>query len=138
MRRLPCALLLSIAGCAALPQNDPAPSHALEDTRATSLGRALAPAAAANRGRTGVYLLADGRDAFAARVLLARAAERTLDVQYYIFRTDVTGRMLLAALWEAGERGVRVRLLLDDNTTGGMDDTIAALDAHANIEVRLF
>src|SRR6476469_9246030 len=104
MHRLLCALWLSIAGCAALPQNDPATSQAIEDTRATSLGRALAPATAANRGRTGVYRLADGRDAFAARVLLARAAERTLDVQYYIFRTDVTGTMLLAALWGAGAR----------------------------------
>ena len=138
MPRILCAFVLATAGCAALPQNDPAPSTALGDTSRTRLGEAVARASEKHPGKTGVYPLPRGRDAFASRVLLARAAERTLDVQYYIFRTDVTGSLLLAALWEAAERGVRVRVLLDDNTTRGMDPTIAALDAHANVEVRLF
>jgi putative cardiolipin synthase len=138
MPRILCAFVLATAGCAALPQNDPAPSTALGDTSRTRLGEAVARASEKHPGKTGVYPLSRGRDAFASRVLLARAAERTLDVQYYIFRTDVTGSLLLAALWEAAERGVRVRVLLDDNTTRGMDPTIAALDAHANVEVRLF
>jgi putative cardiolipin synthase len=136
--RLLLALLLSAGGCAALPQADFAPSQALADTSGTRLGAALSKALAAHPGKAGVYPLGRGRDAFAARVLLARAAERSLDVQYYIFRTDVTGGLLLTALWEAAERGVRVRVLLDDSTTRGMDGAIAALDAHANIEVRLF
>jgi putative cardiolipin synthase len=138
MPRALCALALALAGCAGLPPNDLTPSHALTDTSGTRLGGAVAKAVAAHPGRTGVYPLSRGRDAFAARVLLAHAAERSLDVQYYIFRTDVTGRLLCEALWQAAERGVRVRLLLDDNTTRGMDPTLAALDAHANIEVRLF
>jgi putative cardiolipin synthase len=71
-------------------------------------------------------------------VLLARAAERSLDVQYYIWHSDITGDLLCEALWQAAERGVRVRLLLDDNNTKGLDGDIAALDAHSNIEIRLF
>ncbi len=108
------------------------------DAADTRLGRAIDPRAAAHPGLTGIYALPDGRDAFAARMLLARAADRTLDVQYYIWRHDVTGALLFEALREAAERGVRVRLLLDDNPTSGLDDVIAALDAHPNVEVRLF
>lgn len=69
---------------------------------------------------------------------LAEIAERTLDVQYYIWRNDVTGTMLFEALRAAADRGVRVRLLLDDNNTSGLDTVLAALDAHPSIEVRLF
>ena len=71
-------------------------------------------------------------------MMLARAAERSLDVQYYIWRGDMTGMMLLEALHEAADRGVRVRLLLDDNGTSGLDRELAALDGHPNIEVRLY
>jgi putative cardiolipin synthase len=113
-------------------------SSVLADTGGTRLGRALAPAVAANPGRTGIHSLDDARDAFAARVLLARTAERSLDVQYYIWRADTTGGLLMEALWQAAERGVRVRLLLDDNSTRGLDEGIATLEAHPNVEVRLF
>jgi putative cardiolipin synthase len=65
-------------------------------------------------------------------------AERTLDLQYYIWEKDMTGTLLFDALRAAADRGVRVRLLLDDNNTSGLDPTLAALDAHPNIEVRLF
>jgi putative cardiolipin synthase len=135
-----CVLAVALlAGCARLPAGPVGePSSALPDTGDTRLGRALAPAIAANRAKTGIYSLADGRDAFAARIVLARAAERSLDVQYYIFRGDVTGGLLCEALWQAAERGVRVRLLVDDNNTRGFDPGIAALDAHPKIEVRLF
>jgi putative cardiolipin synthase len=132
-------LFVALTGCAGLP--DPAQrkaSTALDDGTDTRLGRALASGVAAHPGKTGIHTLADGRDAFAARVLLARAAERSLDVQYYILRADITGGLLCEALWQAAERGVRVRLLLDDNNTRGLDDALAALDAHPNIEVRLF
>ncbi|MFC5513293.1 phospholipase D family protein [Massilia jejuensis] len=111
---------------------------ALADTGATRLGQAIAPLAAAYPGRSGVLALPDGRDAFAARVLLARGAERSLDVQYYIWRDDLTGLLLFDELRSAAARGVRVRLLLDDNNTAGLDPLLAALDADPNIEVRLF
>jgi cardiolipin synthase C len=78
------------------------------------------------------------RDAFAARVLLAAAAERSLDVPYYIWHGDATGYLLFDAMWRAAECGVRVRLLLDEANTAGLDETIAALDAHPNVEVRLY
>src|SRR5690606_10583030 len=100
--------------------------------------RAISPLAAAHPGRSGVYPLQDALEAFAARVLLARGAERSLDVQYYIWRQDLTGTMLFRELERAADRGVRVRLLLDDNNTAGLDRVLAALDAHPGIDVRLF
>lgn len=126
-------------GCSALPPlGQRNASLALERTEATALGQAVAPLAAANPGRSGVHPLVDGRDAFAARVLLTHSAERSLDVQYYIWRDDLTGTLMLDALRVAAERGVRVRLLLDDNNTSGLDPVLAALDRHPNVEVRLF
>lgn len=113
-------------------------STAFEDTSGTRLGRAIGPAAAAHPGKSGVYPLLDAHDAFAARILLARAAERSLDIQYYIWNADLTGNLLFEAIHEAADRGVRVRLLLDDNNTWGLDATLAALDSHPCIEVRLF
>ncbi|HYU90979.1 MAG TPA: phospholipase D family protein [Gemmatimonadales bacterium] len=92
----------------------------------------------AHPDRSGIVALPDGHDAFAARALLADAAERTLDVRYYIWHNDMSGTLLFTALRRAADRGVRVRLLLDDNNTTGLDQVLAALDAHANIEVRLF
>jgi putative cardiolipin synthase len=133
------SLALLLAGCASLPKDAQRPSSvAASDTGDTRLGRAVAKEARAHPGKSGIHPLGNARDAFAARVLLARAAERSLDVQYYILRADTTGGLLCEALWQAAERGVRVRLLLDDNNTRGLDDAIAALDAHPNIEVRLF
>ena len=104
----------------------------------TRLERAIAPLAAGHPGRSGVFPLADGRDAFAARLLLAEMAERTLDVQCYIWADDRTGNLMFKALRDAAARGVRVRLLLDDNNTTGLDELLAELDAQANLEVRLF
>ena len=128
-----------VTGCASLPP----PQHRLEttaltDTTQTRLGRAIAPGIAANPGKTGIYRLPDPRDAFAARILLTDAAEKSLDVQYFIWHGDRVGYLLFEALWQAAERGVRVRLLLDDLNTKGLDSTIATLDAHPNIEVRLY
>ena len=108
------------------------------DTQTTRLHQALEPALRAHPGESGIYALEHGRDAFAARAHLAAAAQRSIDLEYYIWRRDSTGYLLFEALWDAAERGVRVRLLLDDNSTAGLDETIAALDAHENIEVRLF
>jgi len=141
MLQLVALLIAGVAasGCASLPPLEGrTQSRAATDTDATRLGRALIPRVAAHPGRSGIHPLADSLDAFAARSLLARAAERTLDVQYYIWHDDVSGTLLFDALREAAERGVRVRLLLDDHGSWGIDDTLAALDAHPNIEVRLF
>jgi putative cardiolipin synthase len=130
---------LLTAGCGALPSlENRSTSKAFTDTENTRLGKAVTIHGRDYRGLTGIYPLLHARDAFAARVLLARAAERSLDVQYYIWRNDTTGTLLFKELCSAADRGVRVRLLLDDNNTSGLDATLAALDAHPNIEVRLF
>lgn len=104
----------------------------------TRLGQAIAPMEQAHPGLSGIHALVDPHAAFAARMLLAAAAERTLDVQYYIWRNDITGALLFEALRKAADRGVRVRLLLDDNNTPGLDPVLSALDSHPHIEVRLF
>jgi len=136
---LTLVLLALISGCASLPPPEGrTPSTALTNTSGTALGRAVAPLMAANPGKTGVHPMVDPRDAFVARVVLAAAAEKSLDVQYYIWNGDEVGYLMFEALWKAAERGVRVRLLLDDNNTAGLDPTIAALDGHPNIEVRLY
>ena len=125
--------------CTPLPSLDGrTASRAFADTADTRLGRAVEPRVQKNPGTSGVVALPNGRDAFAARILLADAAERSLDVQYYIWQNDMTGILLLEALHRAADRGVRVRLLLDDNNTSGLDQVLAALNDHDNIAVRLF
>ena len=141
VRSLFCAVALAIVatGCASLPSLEGrVETHAPGDTAATRLGRAVAPLASAHPGLSGIHAMPVPRDAFAARGLLAAAADRSLDVQYYIWHGDQTGYLLFEAIWRAAERGVRVRMLLDDANTSGLDETIAALDAHPNIEVRLY
>jgi cardiolipin synthase C len=113
-------------------------STAITDTRETRLGRAISPLVESHPNLSGIFPLRDARDAFAARMRLAQRAERTLDVQYYIWRGDMTGTLLFQALHDAADRGVRVRLLLDDNNTSGLDRILAALDSHPNIEIRVF
>jgi len=130
---------LALSGCASLPPLDGrAASTALAPDPGSTIGQAVAPLAAAHPGLSGVHVLLDGRDAFAARVMMADAAQRSLDVQYYIWRDDTTGRLLFDALARAAARGVRVRLLLDDNNSVGLDAQLARLDALPNLEVRLF
>src|SRR5690554_2277933 len=98
----------------------------------------LAPLLAQHPNKTGVLPLVNAREAFAARVMLARQAQQTLDVQYYIWRNDRTGTLLFEALHEAADRGVKVRLLLDDHSTSGLDATLIGLQSHPNISVRLY
>ncbi len=96
------------------------------------------PAAAAHPGLSGVFPLDDAQQAFAARVLLVRRAQVSLDLQYYIWHRDTSGLLLLDEVRQAADRGVRVRLLLDDNGIAGLDPLLATLAGHPNIAVRLF
>lgn len=142
-RRLIGSILVAAAmvlpGCAVLPsQDNRTVSTAFQDTANTHLGRTVAPLTQAHPGNSGVVALPQGIDAFAARVRLADVAERSLDLQYYIWHNDMAGSLLFDALRRAADRGVRVRLLLDDNNTESMDDVLAELASHRNIEVRLF
>jgi putative cardiolipin synthase len=113
-------------------------SEAIPATATTTIGAAVLQGQVEHPGESGVIPLAGGGEAFAARVLLARTAEQSLDVQYYIWQADTTGYLLLDELRAAAERGVRVRLLLDDNGIAGLDADLRALDDLPNLEVRLF
>ncbi len=137
------AILVLLAVALAISSRLPSQEGRSESTRLTHtadtlLARAVQPFARAHPGLSGVLPLARGDDAFAARVALAESAQRTLDVQYYIWRGDMSGTLLFEALHRAADRGVRVRLLLDDNNTAGLDPLLATLDTHPLIEVRLF
>ena len=91
------------------------------------LASAVLPLCSQHPGQCGLFPLEKSLDAFAARYRLAEMAEHTLDVQYYIWQDDMSGRLLFSALLAAAKRGVRVRLLLDDNNTPGLDDIYACL-----------
>ncbi|WP_353236198.1 phospholipase D family protein [Diaphorobacter ruginosibacter] len=134
------ACLFTLCGCGLPPLEGRSVSQALptQEAEQTSLGRGIAQELAEHPGLSGVHPLHDPHDAFAARVGLARVAERTLDVQYYIWRNDITGSLLFGELLGAAQRGVRVRLLIDDVGTAGLDRELAALGQHPLIEVRLF
>ncbi|QKJ86731.1 Cardiolipin synthase C [Paramixta manurensis] len=109
--------------------------HQAESTR---LARAITPRTDRHPDESGIHPLGDGLDAFAARYLLLSMAEESIDVQYYIWQNDMSGRLLFSALLEAAQRGVRVRMLLDDNNTMGLDETLCELNRHPNIQIRLF
>lgn len=129
---------IAVAGCASLPvPTDRQSTYALPVTDQTSIGR-LALRSTPDTALTGVRLLPTGPNALGARTALIERAERTLDLQYYVLQDDATGRRILANLRDAALRGVRVRLLLDDMHTAGMDEILVALAAYPNIEVRLF
>ena len=113
-------------------------SVAIPASEETELGRAFLPLMAEHEGKSGIIPLVDGRDALVSRILLARAAQETIDVQYYIWQTDTTGWLLLDELRMAAERGVRVRMLLDDNGIPGLDNVLADLASMENVEIRLF
>ncbi|PRY95762.1 putative cardiolipin synthase [Hasllibacter halocynthiae] len=112
--------------------------HALPPARHGPLADGIQERSVRHEGLTGVASLRDGVPAFAARALLADVAVRSIDAQYYIWKPDLTGLLLLDALWRAAERGVRVRLLLDDNGTDGLDPYLAWVGRHPRIEVRLY
>lgn len=133
------ASLLPLIACTTLPKDfTREPSWAWDRPQETKLGRALAADAEQHPGMSGFHLIGSGIDAFVARVALAEAAERTLDLQYYIFHVDFTGKLILESVLRAAERGVRVRILIDDTTAKGRDAGIAAFASHPHIEVRVF
>ncbi|WP_372995415.1 phospholipase D family protein [Marinobacter sp.] len=133
-------LVLLQTGCALPPLKGRSQTQAFtqEQTAMTRLGGAVAGQTTNHPGLSGIVPLENPLDAFVARALLAEASDTSLDVQYYIWRDDITGKLLLYSLYRAAERGVRVRLLLDDNGIAGMDDSLVALNHHDNVEVRLF
>ena len=130
-----------ITGCFTLPPGADYPkldSVALPHPEETQLGGRFDTAAREHNGSSGFRIITVGVDGFLTRMQLIGAAEKTLDLQYYIFRGDETGRMLSGALLRAADRGVRVRVLVDDGDTMPGDEQVAALTLHPSVEVRIF
>jgi len=134
-----CSLII-LAGCAGLPQHvKKYPSEALRTPQDTVLGQIVEQSEDGSaRNLSGIRLLSSGEDAFDSLIALADHAERTLDIQYYIIRQDESARILLEHVRDAADRGVRVRVLVDDLNTAGEDRHFMHLGQHANIEVRVF
>jgi putative cardiolipin synthase len=138
---IPFALaLLALAGCAASVKPDfvATPSQAIAYPSDTKLGRGVARLTEPRPGESAFVPLAAGVDAFVARIAAIDAAQKTLDLQYYIVHEGLTTRALVARLIQAADRGVRVRFLIDDTSSQGNDYSVRSLSAHPNIEVRMF
>ena len=132
--------LCLLSGCASIDFDYPrTTSSAIVDTKDTPLGQSLAEFdGIKSDDESGFYPLSDGIDALGVRLLLASTAQKSIDLQYYLIKTDTSSRALIYSLLEAADRGVRVRLLLDDVFTKGYDFGLAGLDSHPNIEIRIF
>jgi len=104
----------------------------------TELDKWLIPEITRQQGKSGLRIISDDLQAFRFRLDLAREAGRSLDLQYYYWKSDVTGKLLAREILAAADRGVRVRLMLDDINSMGLDSTYLALNTHPKIEVRLF
>ena len=135
-----CALsILLLSACASLPENYPrTESTALEDYRSTTMGQRWGALEDQHPGKSGFEIIRYGRVAFTTRLGMIDRAEKTLDLQVYIWEADETGRILAERLVRAADRGVRVRLLVDDMGKGPSDEAIASINAHPNIEIRIF
>lgn len=132
-------ILAVVAGCARLPENSGrTTSFAITEPEETTIGRNWQKALEDHPGQSAYYLLNDGHDALVARGVLASLAEQTIDAQYYLLHKDKVGWLFIDQLIKAADRGVRVRLLLDDMGLEGRDFRGVMLDSHANIEVRIF
>ena len=132
------ALPLLFAGCISLPTDyHPTPAP-IPPSYESGLGLELAPYLQEHPGKSGFALLQHGPAALLARSVLADLATATIDVQYYIYEDDLTGILLTQKLLDAADRGVRVRVLLDDNNLRGSDEGLKLLASHASIEIRVF
>ena len=128
-----------IAACASGPIDYPREhSVAISGTSDTLLGREVAEWSSEHPGQSGFYPLSRGMDALGARLTLMDQAERSIDAQYFLMKSDQAGLIFAAKMMEAADRGVRVRFLLDDIFTNVDDKGLLLLDSHPNIQVRLF
>ena len=128
-----------VIGCATVPKDYPrTTSSAFTNYLDTSVGQLFEEKAVMHPGESGFAIIRRGRPAFTSRIALTELAEKTLDLQYYVWEEDETGWILAEHVLKAADRGVRVRILVDDITLAGRDTGAASLDTHPNIEVRVF
>jgi putative cardiolipin synthase len=138
---LAVAVAALLGACSSVParfDNPKSSSVALARPEETRLGAQFYGVARERDGDSAFRIISVGVDGFLTRAQMIDAAEKTLDLQYFILRGDETGRLLTDALMRAADRGVRVRVLVDDGDTIAGDEQIIALDAHPNIEIRIF
>ncbi|MBC9228760.1 phospholipase D family protein [bacterium SPL81] len=141
MLTISLSIAITISGCSTLPKHTIEPTQAITskvDTSETTLAQIIDPLQQQNPDLTGYYVLFDPIEALAARLRLIDKAEKTLDLQYYIWDNDKVGAVALHALIRAADRGVKVRLLIDDNNAKQTEGIFLALAQHPNIEVKLF
>ena len=132
-------LTLFVSACASLPQDfERTESFRIEDPSGTRTAELVGPLMDQHPGKSGFFMLPDGREALVARMRMMRTAESSLDVQYYIWHADMVGKLVYRDLLMAADRGVRVRILLDDMDTAGKDEMLRLIDAHPRVEIRLF
>ena len=137
-----CSIAITITGCSTLPKHK---FEAVQQTEIqpielnqTTLAQIIQPLQQQNPELTGYHILFEPLEALAARLRLIDKAEKTLDLQYYIWDNDKVGALALHALIRAADRGVKVRLLIDDNNAKSTEGIFLALAQHPNIEVKLF
>lgn len=137
---LSCSLVFTLPACTTLPKQPTQPvDYAFHTpTDDTTLAKIVLPLRSQNPDLTGYHVLYDPLEALAARIELINKAEKSLDLQYYIWDNDKIGSLALHALIQAADRGVKVRLLVDDNNAKKMEGIYMALDQHTNIDVRLY
>lgn len=136
---LALAALAGLGGCVELPPRPDLPDQfAIAPAQGGAVDDMVAGAESKHPGKSAFRLIAAGTEAFVIRMQSARLAARSLDVQTYIWQADLTGIYLGQQLLESADRGVRVRLLLDDLDARAQNDGFAAVAAHPNIEVRMF
>ncbi len=137
-----CCIVVNIAGCSSEvikpSTTDKTASQAFANPEITGLGKIAAAITANHHGESGFLLLDRGRDALSWRLILADAAEKSIDVMYFLWKNDESGKVLIQRMLAAAERGVRVRALIDDSMTESDPGYLALFGAHPNIEVRLY
>ncbi|MCK5362724.1 MAG: phospholipase D family protein, partial [Gammaproteobacteria bacterium] len=132
-------VVLIVCSCAQLPKDYEAEkTTAVTGTADTALGLRSIADRQGHLDESRVIPLINGVDAFFVRAVLVKSAERSLDLQYFLWHKDLTGQVLLKHVLDAADRGVRVRMLLDDLDNQALDPEFYALDTHPNISIRLF
>ena len=129
-----------LASCTSLPVGyEENPSYVLTDTSDTSAAKKAAEVLGDEPDKTVAYLINEGTEAFVARMAMLYEAERSIDVQYFIWHADLIGKLLFNGMLQAADRGVRVRILLDDiNINAELESMLYAMDQHENIDVHLY
>lgn len=129
--------ILALTGCAKHIEQEKEVMYSIPANKHTNLSKYAAPYITAHPDKTGFYPLGDGQEAYFMRLAMIYGAEKSLDIQYYIYRDDSTSSLMTWYLYQAAERGVRVRILLDDMQARN-DAALAKIAAHPNVELRLF